>query len=171
MRQQGVYARMRQKQGGFVVPVGDGVAHVDPERLGTVPILEELSAELRREIAPLFATESFPEGRIIVHQGDPGDKFYLIARGKAEVFRDGSGGAGGSVAHETLAILGDGDYFGEIALLENTRRTAHVRAVAPSVCLVLHRGHFLELMERFPGMQQRIREVAENRKLALGRMD
>jgi ATP-binding cassette subfamily B protein len=165
MSRGGVYARMRQKQGGFVVPAGTGVAHVDPERLATVPILEELSAEVRLEIAPLFATESFPEGRMIVHQGDPGDKFYLIARGKVEVFRDSSAG------REPLAVLGDGDYFGEIALLENTPRTAFVRALAPSVCLVLHRGHFLELMDRFPAMRQRIRQVAENRKLALGRLD
>ena len=165
MSRGGVYARMRQKQGGFVVAAGAGVAHIDPERLATVPILEELSAEVRLEISPLFATESFPEGRMIVHQGDPGDKFYLIARGKVEVFRDSSAG------REPLAVLGDGDYFGEIALLENTPRTAFVRALAPSVCLVLHRGHFLELMDRFPAMRQRIRQVAENRKLALGRLD
>jgi ATP-binding cassette subfamily B protein len=78
------------------------------------------------------------------------------------VYRERPGG------QDSLAVLGDGDYFGEIALLENTPRTANVKALTTSVCLVLHRGHFLELVDRFPGMGQRIRQAAEKRKLALG---
>jgi len=154
MAADGIYARMRNKQSGFVMPVGDRSAQVEPERLASVPILGQLSVAAREEIAPLFATEWFPEGRVIVHEGDPGDKFYLIVRGKVEVFRESS-----------LAVLDDGDYFGEIALLESTPRTASVKTLAPSVFLVLHRGHFLELMSRFPEMREGIRHVAETRRI------
>ena len=157
----GIYARMRQKQSGFVVPGEAGVAYVEPERLAAVPIIGDLSPDIRREIAPLFTSETFPEGRTIIHQGDAGDKFYLIARGKVEIFRESPAG------HDSVTVLGDGDYFGEIALLENTPRTASVRSLATSVCPVLHRGPFLELMDRFPVMRQQIRRVAENRKLSL----
>jgi ATP-binding cassette subfamily B protein len=162
MKLDGVYARMRQKQSGFVIPPETGIAQVDPARLAAVPILEDLSPALREEIAPLFTTETFPEGRIIVHQGDPGDKFYLLARGKAEVFLEGPRGT------DSVAVLSDGDYFGEIALLEKTPRTASVRALMPSVCLVLHRRHFLDLMDRFPGLREQLRHVAETRRAALG---
>ncbi len=162
MRLGGAYSRMRQKQSGFVVPSEAGVAQVEPERLAAVPILGDLSPELRREIAPLFTSEIFPDGRTIIHQGDAGDRFYLIARGKVEIYRKGPAG------RDSLAVLSDGDYFGEIALLENTPRTASVRSLATSVCLVLHQGPFLELMNRFPGMRQQIRRVGENRKMALG---
>jgi ATP-binding cassette, subfamily B, bacterial len=158
----GAYARLRQKQSGFIVPSETGVAQVEPSRLGMVPILEDLSPALREEVASLFATEMFPEGQIIVHEGDPGDKFYLIARGKVEVFRQGSSG------RDAVAVLCDGDYFGEIALLEKRPRTASVRALLPSVCLVLRRGDFLELMDRFPGIREQIRHVAEDRKVSLG---
>jgi ATP-binding cassette subfamily B protein len=161
MRLGGIYARMRQKQSGFVVPHEAGLAYVEPERLSSVPIIGDLSIDIRREIAPLFTSETVPEGRTIIHQGDAGDRFYLIARGKVEIFREGPAG------HDSLAVLSDGDYFGEIALLENTPRTASARSLATSVCLVLHRGPFLELMDRFPDMRQQIRQVAENRKLAL----
>jgi len=162
MRLSGAYARMRQKQSGFLVPSEAGVAQVESERLAAVPILGVLSPELRREIAPLFTSETFPEGRTIIHQGDAGDRFYLIARGKVEIYREGPAG------RDSLAVLSDGDYFGEIALLENTPRTASVRSLATSVCLVLHQGPFLELMNRFPDMREQIRQVAENRKIALG---
>jgi ATP-binding cassette subfamily B protein len=162
MRRGGVYARMREKQSGFVVSSEEGVTQIEPERLGTVPIIGDLSPDLRREIAHLFTSETFPKGRTIIHQGDAGDKFYLIARGKVEIYRETPPG------RDSLAMLTDGDYFGEIALLENTPRTASVRSLATSVCLVLHRGPFLELMDRFPEMRQQIRRVAESRKLALG---
>jgi len=157
----GVYARLWQKQSGFVVRRAGERADVEPARLRSVPILEHFSSGLLAEIAPFFVTELFPQGRLIVHQGDPGDKFYIIVRGKVEVIRDDAAGSG-----RRLAVLQDGDYFGEIALLQNTVRTASVRALIPCLCLALDRGHFLDLIERDPALYNQMISIAEKRSAA-----
>jgi len=161
LAQNGVYARLWHKQSGFIVRrLGEHV-DIDPSRLRSVPILEHLSSDLLSEITQFFVTELFPKDRLIVHQGDPGDKFYIIVRGKVEVIRDDAAGGG-----RRVAVLQDGDYFGEIALLQNTARTASVRALVPCLCLALDRGHFLDLIERSTDLHNQMISIAETRKAA-----
>lgn len=160
----GVYARLWRKQSGFVVRRAGERADIEPSRLRSVPILEHLSSDLLAEIAPFFVTELFPQDRLIVHQGDPGDKFYIIVRGKVEVIRDEA--AGGT---RRVAILQDGDYFGEIALLQNTARTASVRALVPCLCLALDRGHFLDLIDRVPDLYNQMMSMAQARSVTTDR--
>jgi ATP-binding cassette subfamily B protein len=157
-----VYARLWQKQSGFVVRRAGERADIEPSRLRSVPILEQLSSGLLAEIAPFFVTETFPQDRLIVHQGDPGDKFYIIVRGQVEVIRDDAGGGA-----RRMAVLQDGDYFGEIALLQNTPRTASVRALVPCLCLALDRGHFLDLIERVPDLYDQMMSMTAKRNAAL----
>ena len=70
---------------------------------------------------------SVPAGKDIVTQGSLGHEFYLIVDGKAEVSRDGT----------TVAELGPGQYFGELALLDGAVRNATVTATEPTDLLVL----------------------------------
>jgi ATP-binding cassette subfamily B protein len=158
----GVYARLWRKQSGFAVRRAGERADIEPSRLRFMPILEYLSSDLLAEIAPFFVTEIFPPHRLIVQQGDPGDKFYVIVRGRVEVIKeDATGGA------RRVAVLEDGDYFGEIALLQNIARTASVRALVPCLCLALHRGHFLNLIERVPDLYNQMVRLAQARNAAL----
>jgi len=85
--------------------------------------------------------EQFPAGTVVVRQGDPGDKFYAIASGTAEVDVSIDG-------QTKTRQLGQGDYFGEIALLQNVPRTATVRALDPLTTYVLSREDFEELQRR-----------------------
>lgn len=82
-----------------------------------------LFAELRLHeistLARLFRTESFASGREIIRQGEVGDKFYLIKKGRVVVRVRGENGV-----EEEVARLGEGDFFGEIALLKEVPRTA-----------------------------------------------
>jgi len=79
-------------------------------------------------------------GDIVIKEGDPGDRFYLIEAGKVAVSRAG----------ETLATLGPGDFFGEIALLRDVPRTATVRAEEPCALRALDREHFLAAVTGSP---------------------
>ena len=78
-------------------------------------------------------------GQVVIREGDIGTRFYIVIRGQLEVVRKRSGG------EEKLAVLKDGDHFGELALLRSTRRAATVRALTPVDLLALDQADFTAL--------------------------
>lgn len=75
---------------------------------------------------------SYPPGAVIIRQGEPADKFYILTRGRAEVLNHHPSG------HDiTIDWRESGEYFGEIGLLQNRPRTATVRAALESGAEVL----------------------------------
>lgn len=78
----------------------------------------------------------FPERAPIIHQGERGDRFYILLEGRVEVIRDG----------EAVAQLGPGDFFGETALLLNMPRTASVRVVQHALTWSITRAAFQRLV-------------------------
>lgn len=83
------------------------------------------------------------DGDMIVRQGEPGDEFYVIALGKATVIRDG---------HE-VATLGEGDFFGELALIDPAPRNATVRAEGPVNLVALGRPAFRAVLDDTPSIR------------------
>ena len=155
----GVYASYWHKQAGFTFSADGKHVDVDAERLKAFPILEKLDDDTLTQLAPFFTTETFPPGREIVRQNDSGDRFYIIARGKVEVWRTEEV-TGQSSA---IAMLQDGDFFGEITLISGFPRTATVRTVTVCTCISLGRGHFNRLLEHNPALQRQLSEVAVQR--------
>ncbi len=169
MAMDGTYANLWRKQAGFRFSPDGRHVDVDAQRLRSMPILEKLDEPILAELAPFFATETFEAGRDIVCQNDPGDKFYIIARGEVEVWRteEHSG--------RTLCVnvLTDGDFFGEITLITGFPRTATIRTIAVTTCISLGRGQFTKLIDRFPDLKRELSEIAVQRlrdssKLAAG---
>ena len=89
--------------------------------------------------------------------------FYILVRGSAVVEHADDQGV-----TRTLGILQDGDFFGEIALLKESVRTATVRAIQPCLCVSLARQSFRTLLSRHPGVHARVTEVAQVRFAELG---
>jgi CRP-like cAMP-binding protein len=105
------------------------------EMLHAVPCLAPLDmASLDTLIGRLTPMYIPAAGIDIVRQGDPGDRFYIVEEGQAEVLVDGF----------TVAVLGRGSGFGERALLRNVTRTATVRSRGPMQLFVLPRQDFLD---------------------------
>src|SRR5436309_1969575 len=98
--------------------------------LGKVPILQGLSAAQLRRIARKAEVREYPEGATIVTRDDPGRTLYIILEGRVRVVRHGET----SLAAPPLAEFGQGEFFGEMALLENAPRAADVLAVMPTTC-------------------------------------
>ncbi len=159
MAADGIYASYWRKQAGFTFSSDGAHVDVDAERLKAFPILDSLDDDALAELAPFFATETFPPRREIVRQNDPGDKFYIIARGQVEVWRTEEK----SGATKKVAVLQDGDFFGEITLLTGFPRTATVRTLTSCTCISLERGHFNRLLAKFPELQRKMSEVAVKR--------
>jgi ATP-binding cassette subfamily B protein len=161
VRRAGVYAEIWRRQYGLQI-AGDGtVASITVERLRSTPLLRHLDAAVLEEMSHRFASEQVPGDRIVLKEGDPGDRFYIIARGRVAVSKGGE-----SDAERTVAVLETGDHFGEIALLRDVPRTATVRTLSACMFLTLQRAHFLELIERIPDLRPALERVAERRAAA-----
>jgi ATP-binding cassette subfamily B protein len=158
----GLYRTLWDKQSGLFVSPDGSSARIDLDRLRLIPILTDVSDDLGREVIERFETERFPPRRTIIQQGDPADRFYVIARGAVSVTR--SDDADGK---RRVAVLKDGDHFGEIALLEGGPRTSTVTTLQPTVLLTLSRERFRQVLDRDPALLERISQLARSRRAAL----
>jgi ATP-binding cassette subfamily B protein len=151
LAKQGYYQKLWAKQSGFSVSADGEHASIDAARLRALPVLGQLDDALLGEAARLFVTEHHPADRMVIYEGDPGDRFYLIVRGGVEVVK----GTDGAVQRR-VGVLEDGDYFGEIALLKTVPRTASVRTLVPSTFLSLQRDQFNYILERAPQLRAQL---------------
>lgn len=118
-----------------------------------VPLFSRLDAPTIARLVGLLTARKVPAGDVIVSQGEEADGMYFIASGQVEVeLPQGS------------VHLGEGDFFGEIALLSpDARRTATVTAARASELLQLHRRDFQRLMARHADIAEAIQRVARQR--------
>lgn len=150
LEQHGLYATLWGKQQGMNLEADTGAPVVTPERLALVPLLSGCRPETLRELSGLFTLMHFAEGQTVFQQGEPGELFYLVARGQMQVLLEESG------AKHLVATLHDGDFFGEQALVRDQPRAASVVAWSESWCLALPRQHFLRVMQKEESIQTRI---------------
>jgi NADH dehydrogenase len=102
--------------------------------------------------------EHFEPGEIVFHQGDWGDRVYVIIRGEVEVLQEDANGE-----ETVLARLKDGDCFGEMALINEAPRTATVRAITSMDALTLHRNAFTTLFTHLPALRNSFQRLVEER--------
>ena len=103
------------------------------------------------------ALVSYPEGSEIVREGETGESFYIIIYGIGRV----KSSAGGDAVN--IALLRPGEYFGEWSLLTGSPRTATVVAATQVEVLQVDCAAFLEFMQQYPDVHDRIDRVAHNR--------
>jgi MFS family permease len=125
--------------------------------LRAVPIFAPLPGTTIEHLAGRLAPLRYGAGREIIRQGDPGDRFYLVADGEVEVSTDG----------KPLSTLQAGDYFGEIALLRDVPRTATVRARGAVVLYALEREDFLAAVTGHAPSRRAAETVVASRLAAL----
>jgi MFS family permease len=112
----------------------------DVALLRGTPIFGPLGLASLERVARHLIPVEVPSGRVVIREGEPGDRFYVIADGSVEVSRGG----------EPLAKLGPGDFVGEIALLRNVPRTATVVATEPTSLRALEGSRFLAAVTGSP---------------------
>ncbi len=136
----------------------DAVGDADP--LGKLPLLEFLPTPVRAEVARRFVPASYPFGAVIVREGDPADALYVLVSGRARVVKRGDTGE-----EVPLNVLRAGDAFGEMALLEQSTRTATVRASSDVEALRLDRSAFEALLAAAPDLKKYLELQASHRRL------
>ena len=117
------------------------------DNLRQVPLFESLDDDAARELCKLLETLDCEADKVLFRAGEAGDAMYVIERGKVRICVQATDG------HElTLAELGRGDFFGEMALLEGQRRSANAVVAEESRLAVLSREHFLFFMRSNPNV-------------------
>jgi CRP-like cAMP-binding protein len=125
--------------------------------LANVPMFSACSTSELERVADLARPRQVKAGEELVRQGDPGHEFFVLSAGTAIATRDG----------EEVAKLGEGSYFGELALLDPAPRNATVTAATPATVVTLTRDAFVELLGEIPsirdalllGMARRLHEM------------
>ncbi len=121
-----------------------------PELLAHVPLLSDLTAEERERLAGGVRHERHPEGATIVAAGSPSRSLYLLVRGSVQVVYPSRS------RDFELAHLGPGDFFGEMALLNDRPRSATVRALEEVDALVLDQEEFRQVVLEAPAIALRL---------------
>ncbi len=128
-----------------------------PDDLTGIPLFDGLTGEERASLSEWFEISDASPGMSLVSEGASGYSFYVLLDGAAEV----------TVGGETVATYGPGDYFGEMAILGDGRRTATVTVTAPSRLLSMFGTEFRMLQEVQPTIAARLEEAMRQRRAEL----
>ncbi|MBX3175197.1 MAG: Crp/Fnr family transcriptional regulator [Gemmatimonadaceae bacterium] len=113
--------------------------------LATVPLFKTLAPAEVANFATMAREKTYPKGSVILFEDDPGDSLFVVRAGRVKVVLVAEDGR-----EVILGILGVGEHFGELSLIDDQPRSAHVVAMEDSTLLVLRREDFRRRVEQSP---------------------
>jgi CRP/FNR family cyclic AMP-dependent transcriptional regulator len=116
------------------------------ELISRVPLFAHCSKRELSEVAGIADEIDLREGKELTKEGAPGREFFVLVEGTADVVKNG----------RKINSLGAGDFFGEIALVHQSPRTATVKATSPVRALVVTERSFRRLLEEMPEIQRKV---------------
>jgi CRP-like cAMP-binding protein len=116
------------------------------QNIASIWLFSECSAKEIRSISAVTDAVSVPEGRALVKEGTIGRELYLIVSGTASVQRNG----------RQVAVLGPGQHFGELSLLDRRPRNATVVSKTPMELLVIGQRQFNGLLDTIPTLSRKL---------------
>jgi CRP/FNR family cyclic AMP-dependent transcriptional regulator len=117
------------------------------EFLATVPLFKGLDPADLTRFGELLREKSYPKGSVILFEDDPGDALFIVRDGRVKVVLVAEDGR-----EVILGLLGVGEHFGELSLIDDQPRSAHVIAMEESSLLVLRRDDFRRRVEQSPSV-------------------
>lgn len=115
--------------------------------LATVPLFRSLAPTEVNAFSQMAREKSYPKGSVILFEDDPGDSLFVVRAGRVKVVLVAEDGR-----EVILGILGVGEHFGELSLIDDQPRSAHVVAMEESTLLVLRREDFRRRVEQSPAV-------------------
>lgn len=112
-----------------------------------IPLFSNLSYGEMGRLMSLMHRKLYPSGEVIFREGDIGKAVFIIQRGEIEIAKETIGGK-----DQVLTLLGPGDSFGDMALLDEHSRSARARATAESDLYILYKTTLDALMSRRPAL-------------------
>ncbi len=121
------------------------------QALKHVPLFSDLTDQELGLLAALGSRRKYPGKNMVFQEGEPGDVLLVILSGKVKVLLSGKSGQ-----EYILTMLGPGNFFGEMALLEAAPRSATVMTVEPCEFLILNQRNIEGLLEKHPAIAMKI---------------
>ncbi len=126
--------------------------------LERIPLFEGLCAEHLDSFARLLVERTFARGDVIFFEDDPGDALYIVQSGRVKIYRVAEDGR-----EKTLALMSEGEFFGEMAIVDGGPRSAIAEAVVKSTLYALHRADFQKMVASTPAISLGMIKVLSNR--------
>jgi CRP-like cAMP-binding protein len=126
--------------------------------LRRVPLFSDLSEGDLVRFAEVTREREYPRNSVILFEDDPGDSLYIVSTGQVKVVLIGEDGR-----EVILSVLNDGDFFGEMSLIDDEPRSAHVIAMRDSRLLVLRRDDFQQQISQHPSIAVKLLKVLVQR--------
>jgi uncharacterized protein YhbP (UPF0306 family) len=139
----------------------EGTFGADFSRERAYSVFSDLPTQQIDSIASELQTVKVDEGEIVVRQGGPADKFFIIVDGAVDVEQQDDDG------FRKLSSLGRGHFFGEVAIMRGTPRAATVRATEPTTLIAMDRDIFRDLVAQSLGMTADFDQVVRARLRAM----
>jgi hypothetical protein len=127
----------------------DGNAYFNPQALRSVPLFSRFQDEIINRMAYRFKTEEVTLGNKLVVEGVDKNKFFIIAQGQVEVLSKGVHGS-----DLRIALLTEGEYFGEIELVSDIPSDVTVRTITPCKLLTISGKDLDEILSEFPNLKE-----------------
>ncbi len=122
--------------------------------LKTIPFFQTLTEEEHLSIIQHIQMQYYPAHYKLLEKGVSGNAMYIIKSGMVRIFNEGG----------EVASLGEGDFFGETALIENQPRNASAETLSDCEIFVLNREDFVTLMQKSPTISKKVEEAYLARK-------
>ena len=126
--------------------------------LKRVPLFSDLADTELARFSDVIREREYPKNSVILFEDDPGDALYIVSSGQVKVVLIGEDGR-----EVILSVLGDGDFFGEMSLIDDEPRSAHVIAMKDSQLLVLRRDDFQARLGESPTIALKLLKVLVQR--------
>lgn len=126
--------------------------------LKRVPLFSDLADGELARFSDVIREREYPKNSVILFEDDPGDALYIVSTGQVKVVLIGEDGR-----EVILSVLGDGDFFGEMSLIDDEPRSAHVIAMKDSQLLVLRRDDFQSRLQETPTIALKLLKVLVQR--------
>jgi HD-GYP domain-containing protein (c-di-GMP phosphodiesterase class II) len=163
--------KIKPFSGGILAHFTDSIYYIRRKKPGR-PVTEKTAIEMLkdisffsnmsdydlRQIAEIVTEKSYRKGAAIIEELTEAERFFIIHKGKIEITKKFEG-----YEEFVLAVQSDGDFFGEMALLDEGRRSATVRALEPTTVLEISRNNFETLLYKAPVLAYRILKELSSR--------
>jgi CRP/FNR family transcriptional regulator len=120
--------------------------HIVANLLKTIELFKDLDEQAHAEIISHVTLDYLPENHLIFSEGEAGDRMYFIKTGMVKIYHAGVSDS----FDQELAILGDGDFFGEMALISDEARNASAKTLEPTEVFIFRKEDFLNLISTNP---------------------